>query len=198
MSPYRPVFPSVDPIQHREDHLLARLALYGSPTAWYRLYEEAHPRVVRYATRYLSEDPEDLAAEAFSVAYASLASFRGSSRFSTWVCGIARYLSYSRYARERREADKRERLLLTRASETLTDPADLVILKHRNDCLWGAFRSLSLFDQQLLARVILMEQSFRKLAFVLQRREKPLRRAYDRALRRLKRGFLARYYHTVL
>lgn len=51
------------------------------------------------------EDAEDLAQETFIRAYRQLASFRGDSKFSTWLCQIAVNLSLNWRKRENRRGD---------------------------------------------------------------------------------------------
>lgn len=51
------------------------------------------------------DDAEDLAQETFLRAYRQLDSFRGESKFSTWLCQIAVNLGLNWRARERRRSD---------------------------------------------------------------------------------------------
>lgn len=59
--------------------------------AFERLYRLLYPRLARYLRRYLHDDGqiEDTIQDVFLVVWRQAASFRGDSRVSTWVIGIA-------------------------------------------------------------------------------------------------------------
>src|SRR5512147_842987 len=60
-------------------------------TAEFReIYDQFHPRILRYMERMVGEsEAEDLAQEVFAKVASSLASFRHESQLSTWIYRIA-------------------------------------------------------------------------------------------------------------
>ena len=55
-----------------------------------KVYEEFHPRILRYLSRMAGEaSAEDIAQEAFLKINRGLPGFKGESRLSTWVYRIA-------------------------------------------------------------------------------------------------------------
>lgn len=85
-------------MERREERQLVTRARAGD-TAAYTLLVEAHALFVyNLALRLLNEPQEadDLAQEAFLRAWQSLASFRGESRFQTWLYRIVTNLCYNR------------------------------------------------------------------------------------------------------
>lgn len=78
------------PRGERERALLERVARRDRE-AFEQLYRLLHQRLARYLRRYLRDDGqiEDTIQEVFLVVWRQAASFRGDSRVSTWVIGIA-------------------------------------------------------------------------------------------------------------
>ncbi len=73
------------------DFEVVQRVLAGEPAAFDVLVRQYQQEIYRLAYRMTrsAEDARDLAQEAFIQAYRSLASFRGQSRFSTWLYRIA-------------------------------------------------------------------------------------------------------------
>lgn len=75
-----------------EDRAWVRALQRHEPLAWERLRRRALDAVFGYA--YLRcgrrEDAEDIAAEVFAAAVASINGYRGDARIETWLIGIAR------------------------------------------------------------------------------------------------------------
>ncbi|MCB2102154.1 MAG: sigma-70 family RNA polymerase sigma factor [Rhodobacterales bacterium] len=94
----------------------------GDGQAFAALVAGLRDRVYRFVLRQVprAEDAEDLTQETFLEAYRSLARFRGESRFSTWVLGIA--LNLARNHRSRRP-EYRYRMVSDEALGGLADPA---------------------------------------------------------------------------
>ncbi|MBN2569216.1 MAG: sigma-70 family RNA polymerase sigma factor [Deltaproteobacteria bacterium] len=54
------------------------------------IYDEYHPKIVRYLTRVVgATDAEDIAQEVFDRVHRNLGDFRGQSKLSTWIYRIA-------------------------------------------------------------------------------------------------------------
>ncbi len=77
--------------------------LRGDADAFRPLVEREAPAVVRAARRILADgdDAEDVAQEAFVIAYRSLGEWRGEGPFGAWVTRIAVRLALRRVARRR-------------------------------------------------------------------------------------------------
>ena len=76
---------------HEEELTCIRQVLSGDRNAFEKLVDDNQTRVYNIALRMLGneDDALDAAQETFLRAYASLQSFRGESRFSTWICRLA-------------------------------------------------------------------------------------------------------------
>ena len=75
-----------------EELVLVHQAQAGSADAFKQLYDLAKPKILATVLRWMNfqyEDAEELTADSFLQAFRKLSSFRGSSRFSTWVHKIA-------------------------------------------------------------------------------------------------------------
>lgn len=120
---------------------LVKQSLRGDDRAYSRLVEISQGPVRGFLRRYAGHwaDADDLAQEAFVVAWSKLARFDGRTRFSAWVCGIGYRLARdARRARQR--SDVRElnwfeemklarhqsvpddRIIVARAMEQLSEP----------------------------------------------------------------------------
>jgi RNA polymerase sigma-70 factor (ECF subfamily) len=106
--------------------LLAR-AKAGDMQAWSRIYQNNFDRIFRSLCLHVSDPDlaEDLAQETFAEALANLGSFRGDSRFSTWLHGIAINRARRHWRWKRNTANAHEKL--TQVSKltapTSPDPA---------------------------------------------------------------------------
>lgn len=78
----------------------------GDPKALERLLEQHRDRAYRFAYRLTRnhDDAEDIAADAFVRAHRCIASFKGNSAFSTWLCRIV--LNCYLDARKKLRADR--------------------------------------------------------------------------------------------
>ena len=91
---------------HDADARLVARARDGSARA-FALLVDAHQQAVRGFLRRLCGDhalADDLAQEAFALAWARIGRFEGRSSFRSWVCGVG----YRRFLEDRR-ADRRRR-----------------------------------------------------------------------------------------
>jgi RNA polymerase sigma-70 factor, ECF subfamily len=88
-SPSSPISPA--PAGRMTEHRLIERAAEGDPLAVRTLYERYAPRVYAVVRRMAGDDDvaQDWAQEAWIRAFRALPSFRGESRFSTWLHRIA-------------------------------------------------------------------------------------------------------------
>jgi RNA polymerase sigma-70 factor (ECF subfamily) len=134
------------------DEELVALARRGHSGAFDMLvsrYQEKIYRLARRLTR-TQEDAEDVLQEAFVKAYQSLAEFRGTSGFYTWIYRITLNLALMKIRRERGrfvsmdEPIETERGALTRDfADAGPDPLSGLIEKERNHLLDKAINQLS-------------------------------------------------------
>jgi RNA polymerase sigma-70 factor, ECF subfamily len=97
----------LSPIEHERDadaHLIG-LAREGNTEALTELYRRHEHRVYNVALRTLGNpwDAADVAQEAFIKAFRNLDSFKGESRFSTWLHRIVVNAAYDQLRRQRPE-----------------------------------------------------------------------------------------------
>ena len=80
-----------------DDHTLIRLVLEGNTSAFDVIVRRYNTKVYSLAYRLLNsvEDAEDVAQDTFSQAFKGLGSFRGTSKFYTWLFRITYNLAIS-------------------------------------------------------------------------------------------------------
>jgi RNA polymerase sigma-70 factor (ECF subfamily) len=90
-----------------EDHTLITLIQRGNKEAYRALVERYQGMVYNIAYKILldEDDAKDAAQEAFIKAYSALPSFKGQSKFSTWLYRIAYTTTISRTRKKNRRAD---------------------------------------------------------------------------------------------
>jgi RNA polymerase sigma-70 factor (ECF subfamily) len=91
------------PLSASDDGDVIRAVLDGDGEAFRVLVDRELPAVVRAATRILDDqsEAEDVAQEAFVIAYRSLASWRADGPFGAWLARIAVRLAVRRAVRRR-------------------------------------------------------------------------------------------------
>ncbi|MDD3483796.1 RNA polymerase sigma factor [Azovibrio restrictus] len=126
--------------------LLVEQARAGRQTAFAELVSMHHLRVWRFILKSVHnpQDAEELAQETFLAAWRSLGSYRGDSRFSTWLLGIALNLARNHCNRSpsRREVELPEAEQLESLLAEGLDPYELVRQKHKLEALQEAMAQL--------------------------------------------------------
>ena len=146
----------------REDYRLVRKTLKGDIGAWEILYEKYYKLVHGYVRKkiwrrfkgYISSD--DITAEAFTISYEKLSLFKGRSKYSTWVCEIAKALLADEYKKYAEHGELPIHLHLIHSKYAL--PERIAIEKDWKTCIHIAFASLSSFQRNLLKK-----RAFRRL-----------------------------------
>jgi len=70
----------------------------GTEISFKEIYEEFHPKILRYLSRLAGQDAaEDIAQEVFEKVSRNLGSFRGDSKISTWIYRIATNKTIDRF-----------------------------------------------------------------------------------------------------
>lgn len=96
------------PMAPPDDELACIQRSFADDTEAFAALVQQHQKMVHALAFRMTgslEDAEDVAQETFLRAYRQLESFRGESKFSTWLCQIAVNLSLNRRARETRRGD---------------------------------------------------------------------------------------------
>ncbi|MGE0321721.1 MAG: RNA polymerase sigma factor [Polyangiaceae bacterium] len=103
---------------HPEDRVLVEQLVARDASAFRELVKGLHTRLVRIVRRIVSDEAaaEDVVQETWRRVVASIHTFDGRSRLSTWITGIA-----INRARTRRAADKRRAELEQEAQSALDD-----------------------------------------------------------------------------
>lgn len=94
----------IQQVNDDQDAALILRAVSGRDSNAFGQLVVLHQGKVRSFLRRLCREPalaDDLAQESFLIAYKKLSSYRGSGRFSAWLCSIA-YRRFLQYERERR------------------------------------------------------------------------------------------------
>ena len=158
--------------------------------AFAALYQRYVASVFRYIHIHTGSaaDAEDLTAEVFVDALASLQRYREQGRFAAWLFSIARRKAagYHRRARPQVALDNAE--TVPAGGE---DPLARVIRDEHLRRLWQAMAGLDDDDQELLRLRFAAELTFGEMAELLGRKEAAVRQAVHRLLRRLEREWEA-------
>lgn len=154
-----------DPRLWEYDYLLIQRSLLGHHDAWETVYNDAYPRVLhtmkaRNHLRFSETETIDIVHEAFLRCYLRRDRFHPISRFYTWVCGFARYISLEVSVKQRKHEEKCQALSLCSDFDPYKhNPERCLTLHERNLCLWIAYTSLSYIHRILIAHYVLGEYS---------------------------------------
>ncbi|WOH37568.1 RNA polymerase sigma factor [Thalassotalea fonticola] len=87
----------------RSDEALIKLALKGKKSAWMTLLKRYEKPIYNYTLRMVSnpDDALDLLQDIFIAVFKNLASFRGDSKFKSWLFRIAHYRCIEYYRRKK-------------------------------------------------------------------------------------------------
>ena len=147
----------------RSDEILVAKCQKGDKQAFELLIKKYQRRIFHLIYR-ITQDPavvESLAQEVFLKAYRSISSFRGSSRFYTWLYRIAVNTSLS-YIKKESVAENREKRVdydldtsnLSVDSMRIEDPEELLMRKEFLKQVVGSLRRL---PEELRTAVVLRE-----------------------------------------
>jgi RNA polymerase sigma-70 factor, ECF subfamily len=148
------------------------------------LYDVQYPRVFRYLLGRLRDEhaAEELSAEVFAIALASLRKGTQTRRVGSWLVGIADHLA-SRYWRDRRAGEPPAEL---GAVEEI-DPEELAIGRLESGELWKCVGELSPEHRQVLLLRVVAGLSAREVGEIMTRSEEAVRSLQLRALATLRR-----------
>lgn len=156
--------------------LIARVLLGNDPRAFEQLVRRHQGMIRAQLRRLLQGDAamaDDLAQEAFLLAWKKLDQFRGDAQFSTWLYRIA----YSCFLQARRRSSWSENRAKEDAVDELHAPAEATDLQLD---LARAMRQLSAAEQAVLLHCVQLGLSHEEAAYVL---DMPLGTVKTHALR---------------
>lgn len=182
-----------------DDRSIVEAVLSGDRDAYRLLVEREGPPVVAACARILGDraEAEDVAQEAFVIAYRSLGSWRADGAFGAWLSRIAVRLAIRRAARRKQvtwldplaaEADQpgRERYRPSGRPDA-PDPAATVLRTERDAELRAAVASLDEPYREVVALRFFAERSLAEIAEATDRPLGTVKTHLHRGLARLRR-----------
>ncbi len=183
-----------------DDRRIVDAVLAGDREAFRRLVEREGPLVVAACARVLGDrsEAEDVAQEAFVIAYRSLGSWRADGAFGAWLSRIAVRLAVRRAARRRQvtwldplaaEADQagHDRFRTTSGHDAV-DPAHTVLRSERDAQLRAAVAALDEPYREVVALRFFAERSLAEIAEATDRPLGTVKTHLHRGLARLRRA----------
>ncbi len=181
-----------------DDRSIVDAVLGGDRDAFRKLVEREGPSVVAACTRVLGDrsEAEDVAQEAFVIAYRSLGSWRAEGAFGAWLSRIAVRLAVRRAAQRKQvawldpiaaDSDQpgRERFRTTNPSQA-ADPAHTVLRSERDARLRMAVASLDEPYREVVALRFFAERSLIEIAEATGRPVGTVKTHLHRGLARLR------------
>ncbi len=182
-----------------DEQRIVQAVLAGDRDAFRGLVDREGPSVVSACARVLGDrsEAEDVAQEAFVIAYRSLSTWRSEGSFGAWVSRIAVRLAIRRAGQRKRvtwldplaaEGDlpNQERFRLGGASEAV-DPAHHYIRNERDAHLRAAVATLDEPYREVVTLRFFAEQSLAEIAEVTNRPLGTVKTHLHRGLARLRR-----------
>jgi RNA polymerase sigma-70 factor (ECF subfamily) len=163
-----------------------RGAAAGDRSAFARLWESAHPGLLRYLRVVAGPDAEDVASEAWVKAMRSLPSFSGDEpSFRGWLAVIAR----NQLADVRRRSARRPEQLHPEIDEQAVvpgrDAAELALEQLSTDAALRLVASLPPAVAEMVALRVIVGLDVAQVAAIVDRKPGAVRVAVHRALRTL-------------
>ena len=182
-----------------DDRRLVDDVLGGDRQAFRRIVESEGPALVSACARVLGDrsEAEDVAQEAFVIAYRSLGTWRGDGSLGAWLARIGIRLAVRRAAQRRRvvwldplaaDADPAatERFRTTSAGSDAIDPAQRAIRSERDAQLRAAVTSLAEPYREVVALRFFAERSLGEIAAATDRPLGTVKTQLHRGLARLR------------
>ena len=184
----------------RDDRRIVDAVLSGDRDAFRHLVEREGPTIVAACARVLGDrsEAEDVAQEAFVIAYRSLGSWRGEGALGAWLSRIAVRLAIRRAGQRRQvtwldplaaDADEagRERFR-TASGHDAVDPAHMVLRSERDARLRAAVAGLDEPYREVVAMRFFAERSLAEIAEATDRPLGTVKTHLHRGLARLRQA----------
>src|SRR5512140_1797644 len=189
---------ALEPGAANEDRTIVEAGLAGDRDAYRRLVERESASVVAACARILGDrsEAEDVAQEAFVIAYRSLGTWRADGPFGAWLSRIAVRLAVRSAGRRKQvtwldpiaaESDEpgQDRFRTTGASDAV-DPAHVVLRAEQDARLRSAVASLDEPYREVVALRFFAERSLLEIAEVTDRPLGTVKTHLHRGLARLR------------
>ncbi|MBE0584582.1 MAG: sigma-70 family RNA polymerase sigma factor [Desulfofustis sp.] len=88
----------------REQRLIAAVAR-GDRNAFRQLYDETYGKVARYIRSLVGDEhlTDDILVQTYAIVWQTASRFKGASRLTTWIIGIARNIAFKEFRSRRTE-----------------------------------------------------------------------------------------------
>jgi len=110
---------------------------------------------------------EDLTQETFMRAYASMSRWRGESKVSTWLCGIAKHVALNALRKRNREAnnvDVGDAEIARLQDSDRTAPGDYLLNQELRNVIHGALQRLDDDKRMVFVLKLLQQKSYDEIA----------------------------------
>ena len=169
---------------------IIKQAIAGDQSAYAALVRRYNRLVFGLALQMLGnrEDALEVTQDAFLKAFRFLSTYRGESRFSTWLYHIARTSAINRLRRVRRETvalDAPEAAVM-QMSSSMANGYDTVVASERSELLLEAFKQLRPDDGLVLRLFYMQEQSLEEICQIMDWTMSNAKSRLCRARQRLK------------
>jgi RNA polymerase sigma-70 factor (ECF subfamily) len=191
---------------HLTDEQLVDAARSGDENAFSELFTRHHGRLLMLALRYrlTAQDAEDAVQQSMLKAWQGLGSFRGESRFATWITRVLMnevFQLQRRRARMRLEEMESASLAVVLESGSRWTPRQIsqeerLLVSERNGLVHAALRSLPESLRSVLLMQVFDERSLEEIAAELNRPVATVKSRRHRARLELRKRF-ARRLRTV-
>ncbi|WP_240040619.1 RNA polymerase sigma factor [Pseudocnuella soli] len=172
------------------DNAIIEQVLKGDRNAFGTLVQRYQSFVFTIALRYVKgrEDAEELAQDIFVKAYRSLADFKGTSKFSTWLYTITTTTSISFLRKKKLEVHSLDNEKVFAVADNFDGGmnANVIEQKSRQNMVNAAIRLLSLDDAQVITLFYKGEQTLEEIAQVMGKEPNAVKVQLHRARTRLK------------
>lgn len=172
-----------------ENEIIAQV-LNGDYNAFGLLVQRYQSFVFTIALRYVKgrEDAEELAQDIFVKAYRSLADFKGTSRFSTWLYTITTTTCISFLRKKKLEVHSLDNEKVFAVADNFDSgvSANQIEQKSRQNMVNAAIRLLSPDDAQVITLFYKGEQTLEEIAQVMGKEPNAVKVQLHRARTRLK------------
>lgn len=179
------------------DREIISQVLQGDRQAYANLLQRYQNFVFTIVMRYVKsrEDAEEVAQDVFVKAYRSLADFKGTSKFSTWLYTIATTTSITFLRRKKLDVQSLDNELIFERAENMEGGINVntVEQKSRVELVNGAIRLLSAEDAQVLTLFYKGEQTLEEIAQICGKEVNAVKVQLHRARTRLKEKMQTHY-----
>lgn len=185
-----------------QDIAIIQAVLQGSQAAYAILVERYRQYVFSLALRYVTERElaEELAQDVFVKAYRNLASYRGESKFSTWLYTIVHTtcLSHVRKKGNLLKAVEEDKLVALQDAINYDTPHGRMENNSRKKLLDKALQELPNVDAQVLSLFYIASQSVEEIAEIMNMSATNVKVRLFRARAKLKEIIETKYKEELL